>query len=281
MFNRDLHHCMRTPAGAVFATALLIAVCVYSIPAAADQSGSRQANRRQQTQPTQQTRKPPVDGAFSSVAGTVSDSLGGPLSGVQVTLVSDASGDMHSATTAPDATFEIANLPAGRYSLQLSRAGFARSYLDLELDDNERSTQTLAMQVDDVKETMRIVIGRETAPPAPARPPAMRQKESSPVRFCAADGSGCVTPAQKVGEVRPLYPTVASARGIEGIVIAEAVIDEQGSIGEVRVLRSADEQIDAAVVEAVRQWQFIPTLLNGTPTPSLLNLTVEFVIASR
>ena len=52
-----------------------------------------------------------MDGAFSSVAGTVSDRLGGPLSGVQVTLVSDASGEMHSATTAPDATFEIEGIP--------------------------------------------------------------------------------------------------------------------------------------------------------------------------
>ena len=271
----DIDHSMRPPAKAVLATMLLATVCAQSISVGADQSRPSQANR------PQQTRTRPVDGAFSSVAGTVSDRLGGMLSGVQVTLTSDANGEMRTATTAPDATFEFANLPAGGYSLQLSRPGFARSYLDVELDDNERSTQTLTMQVEDVKETMRVVIGRETAPPPPARESSSRQKESSPVRVCGADGTGCVTAAQKVGEVRPQYPVAASTRGIEGIVIVEAVIDEQGAVGDVQVLRSPDEQLDTAVVEAVRQWQFIPTMLNGAPTPSLLNVTVEFVIAGR
>ena len=48
-----------------------------------------------------------------------------------------------------------------------------------------------------------------------------------------------------------------------------------------RLLRSVDEQLDTAVMEAVRQWQYLPTTLNGAPMASLLNLTVEFVFAGR
>lgn len=88
-------------------------------------------------------------------------------------------------------------------------------------------------------------------------------------------------PARKVSDLRPQYPASAGERGMEGIVIAEAVIDEQGSVADVRVIRSVDDQLDAAVVEAVRQWQFVPTTLNGLPTPSLLTVTVEFAIAVR
>jgi TonB family protein len=270
-------HSLRTRSMTLVATALLAAVCGQSILVRAAQSSPKEAVR------SQQTRNQPVDGAFSSVAGTVSDRFGGLLSGVQLTLTNDASGEVRTVTTAPDATFEFANLPGGKYSLQLSRPGFTRTYLGLELNDDERNTQTLTMQVDDVKEALRVVFGREpaTSPSASGRQTAPRPGESSRARVCGADGTGCVTPAQKVAEVRPQYPASASSRGIEGTVIAEATIDEQGSISDVRVLRSADEQLDTAVVEAVRQWLFVPTMLNGAPTASLLNLTVEFVIAGR
>jgi TonB family protein len=270
-------HSLRTRSMTVIATAVLAAVCGQSIMVRAAQSNPREGVR------SQPTRNRPVDGAFSSVAGTVSDRFGGLLSGVQLTLTNDASGEVRTVTTAPDATFEFANLPGGKYSLQLSRPGFTRTYVGLELNDDERNTQTLTMQVDDVKEALRVVFGREpaTSPLASGRQTASRPGESSRARVCGADGTGCVTPALKVAEVRPQYPVSASSRGIEGTVIAEATIDEHGSISDVRVLRSADEQLDSAVVEAVGQWQFVPTMLNGAPTASLLNLTVEFVIAGR
>ena len=44
---------------------------------------------------------------------------------------------------------------------------------------------------------------------------------------------------------------------------------------------SLSAQLDTAVMEAVRQWQYLPKTLNGAPTASLLNLTVEFAIAGR
>ena len=225
----------------------------------------------------------PVVG-FATVRGSVADRFGGPLSGVDVVLTNDASGERRTSKTAADATFEFANLPGGQYSLEVWREGFARSYRDVRLRDEEHSTQTLTMQVDDIKETLRVVAGKEPPPPVvgtTGRESGLRPSESPRDRMCGADGSGCVVPARKVGDVRPQYPASASTRGIEGIVIAEATIDEQGAVSDVRVVRSVDDQLDESVVEAVGQWQFVPTTLNGTPTPSLLSVTVEFVIAGR
>lgn len=73
----------------------------------------------------------------------------------------------------------------------------------------------------------------------------------------------------------PAYPAIARAARVEGVVILEAVIGEDGSVSDVRVLRSIP-LLDAAAMEAVRQWRFTPTLLNGEPVPVVMTITVAF-----
>ena len=68
---------------------------------------------------------------------------------------------------------------------------------------------------------------------------------------------------------------MALASRREGIVILEAVIAENGTVRDVRVLRSIP-LLDQAAVDAVRQWQFTPTLLNGEPVPIVMTVTVNF-----
>jgi len=62
---------------------------------------------------------------------------------------------------------------------------------------------------------------------------------------------------------------------VQGFVILEAVISEDGAVRSLRVLRS-QPLLDAAAVEAVRQWRFTPTLLNGQPVPVVMTVTVNF-----
>lgn len=102
----------------------------------------------------------------------------------------------------------------------------------------------------------------EPAPPPPAPP--------SPVRV-----GGDIRPPQKIFNVPPEYPAVARAAHVSGVVILEAVIGEDGLVRDVRVLRSI-ALLDAAAVEAVRQWRFKPTLLNGEPVPVVMTITVNF-----
>jgi protein TonB len=64
---------------------------------------------------------------------------------------------------------------------------------------------------------------------------------------------------------------------VEGVVILEAVISEDGSVQDVRVLRSK-ALLDDAAVEAVRQWRFTPTLLGGQPVPVVMTVTVSFTL---
>ena len=71
-------------------------------------------------------------------------------------------------------------------------------------------------------------------------------------------------------------PIARSAR-VSGIVILEAVIAEDGTVRDVKILRSIP-LLDKAAVHAVRQWRFTPTLLNGQPIPIVMTVTVAFTL---
>lgn len=82
---------------------------------------------------------------------------------------------------------------------------------------------------------------------------------------------------QKVHHVAPSYPPIAQQAKISGVVILEALIAEDGSVRDVKVLRSVP-LLDTAATEAVRQWRFTPTLLNGVPVQVIMSVTVTFTL---
>ncbi len=86
---------------------------------------------------------------------------------------------------------------------------------------------------------------------------------------------GLITRPQRIHEVAPIYPPVARAARVEGTVILEALIDADGTVRDVRVLRS-QPLLDGAAVDAVRQWRFTPTQLNGEAVPVVMTVTVTF-----
>lgn len=86
---------------------------------------------------------------------------------------------------------------------------------------------------------------------------------------------GEISEPRKLTDVKPVYPAEAQAANVSGIVILETVIDTQGHVAEVVVLRSV-QLLDAAAVDAVRQWQYTPTLLNGNPIEVIMVVTVNF-----
>lgn len=111
----------------------------------------------------------------------------------------------------------------------------------------------------------------EVGPPPPPRVDAPPQPQA-PVRV----GSVIRAP-QKIHHVAPEYPDIARRARISGVVILEALIAEDGSVRDVKVLRSKP-LLDEPAMEAVRQWRFTPTLLNGQPVPVIMTVTVTFTL---
>ena len=105
-------------------------------------------------------------------------------------------------------------------------------------------------------------------PDAPPPPPPPQQ----PVRV-----GGNIKPPTKIKNVAPVYPPIAQSARVQGVVIIEATIGPDGRVKDARVLRSIP-LLDQAALDAVRQWEFTPTLLNGVPVPVIMTVTVNFTL---
>lgn len=88
---------------------------------------------------------------------------------------------------------------------------------------------------------------------------------------------GQIRTPTKIRDVRPVYPPIAQSARVSGMVIAEILVGADGTVQDARVLRSIP-LLDQAALDAVRQWQFTPTLLNGVPTPVIMTVTVNFTL---
>lgn len=128
--------------------------------------------------------------------------------------------------------------------------------------------------------TPRPTVRATPRPAAPTPPPAVEEEEeeeepaprrpAGPLRV-----GGSVPEPRKVKHVNPSYPSIAKQARVQGIVILECTIDAQGRISDVRVLRGIP-LLDQAAIQAVRQWVYEPTLIDGVPTPVIMTVTVNF-----
>jgi len=81
----------------------------------------------------------------------------------------------------------------------------------------------------------------------------------------------------RVKNVNPVYPSIAQSARVQGVVIIEATIGPDGRVQDTKVLRSIP-LLDQAAVDAVKQWTYTPTLLNGVPVPVIMTVTVNFTL---
>jgi protein TonB len=84
-----------------------------------------------------------------------------------------------------------------------------------------------------------------------------------------------VQAARLLNRVMPVYPPLARANRITGVVMLTAIISADGLIRELRVA-SGHPLLVPAAVQAVRQWTYRPTLLNGVPVEVITTIEVNF-----
>lgn len=203
------------------------------------------------------------------LSGTIYDATGAVMPGVHVTLV-DANDNKWVATSDARGRFGQP-LPAvgpGKYVLEVSLPGFRTLRQAFELRDARDWDRAITLQVGDLSETVTIRESRALVPQTLKASPVGPQ----PVRV-----GGNVRAPRKEVDVRPVYPPAMRAAGMTGVVPIEAVIGRDGIVSSVRVL-SAQVHPDFAIaaVDAVRQWRFTPTLLNGSPVDVVMTVSVRF-----
>jgi periplasmic protein TonB len=110
-----------------------------------------------------------------------------------------------------------------------------------------------------------------TAAPQPLTPPP--PPPSVEVRRVRISDGG--QPANLIYQVKPIYPILARTTRTQGVVVLEAVIGRDGSISSLHVV-SGHQLLTQAAIDAVKQWKYRPTLLNGDPVEVITTITVTF-----
>ena len=207
-------------------------------------------------------------GRSTHLTGTIYDRSGAVLPGVAVTLTSAADAKAE-ATTDASGRFQLSAASGVKYALEASLAGFNTFRQEFELTSTSDWDRAITLQVGKLSETVTVSAKRE-----PATQPLPGAPKPTPVRV-----GGNIKAPTKIVNVNPVFPASMRTAGRGGVVPLDALIGTDGSVVFVRVV-SANVHPDFAdaATEAVRQWKFTPTLLNGQPVEVLIAVTINFAL---
>jgi TonB family protein len=220
-----------------------------------------------------------AQGSFGTLSGAIVDPMNAALTGVTVTLTNAQNQSKYEVRSDKTGRYEFVGLPPADYTLEAQLPGFAALRRRVTIAA-QPAQQDLRMQIGSLQETVTIRSGgsepqRQVADPA-AR---ARSRETPACNTSTQEGppiGGNIRPPTKVVDVRPLYPASAVAAGAQGTVQLEATIGPDGLVNEVKVVSSPHADLAASATEAVRQWEFEPTLLNCTPVAVTMRVTLNF-----
>ena len=103
------------------------------------------------------------------------------------------------------------------------------------------------------------------------------EREETPAGAPDANGvyrvGGGITAPRRFGN--PAYPADALAAGVDGVVVAEILVNDAGIVADARVLKSVPP-LDEAALRAVREWRYDPTIVDGKAVPVRMTVTVNF-----
>ncbi len=204
--------------------------------------------------------------SFSLSAATVSGSVNSPagdaISDAKVLVYNPDTGAKQEATTSADGTFSLSGAGAGQYILRVVKPGFNSTFrmFDLKAESNVNRQITMAAP------------GAQQPPDSVV--PNSDGSEQKPIRV-----GGSVAQNNLVTKIQPHYPVAAKAAGVQGTVELEIKVTKDGIPAELRVVSSPSDDLSESALEAVRQWRYRPTLLNGSPTEIVSTVIVNYTLA--
>ncbi len=201
------------------------------------------------------------------LTGYVYDNTGAILPGVEIALTGGQDA-RRSAVTDGTGRFSFAGVAAGSYVFEAQLPGFRTLRNEFSLAAPRDWSRNITMQVGELQETIQVTAKR----PVQTVPLAQRAGPQRPVRV-----GGVIKVPTKVTDARPVYPAELQGANLEGIVPIDALIGRDGTVTSVRVLTAEIHPAFARAAEdAVRQWIFTPTLLNGAPVEVQMGVTIRF-----
>lgn len=215
-----------------------------------------------------------------TLSGIVSDPSGAVVANASVRL-SGPSGVLTVNTNSTGAW--SASLPPGTYAIEVSVPGFAAARLNsVNLPAGASMRIDHHLEIGQIAESITV-----TAPGTPRAAQAAVAGARKPIRV-----GGMLQAAKLISKTPPVYPDSLRQQGVEGTVVIQAVIGKSGNVLEAHVagggapitaggrggaaVLSPQPEFAEAALNAVRTWQYEPTLLNGEPVEVLTTIAVNF-----
>ena len=204
--------------------------------------------------------------------GVVHDASGAAVPKARVDLKSLVDGaEVREVVYTNDAgEFMLDRIPDGAYDVTVAKPGFALlTQSNLLFASGKTRPLELTLNVGQIRERISVV---GNAPPSPA--PA---STGAPTRIRVG---GNVQAAKLVSRIPPQYPVSAKIDRVEGTVILSAVIGIDGAVIKLEPMnRAVDQRLVDSAKEAVSQWRYTPTLLNGNPIEVITVVEINFTLA--
>jgi TonB family protein len=210
-----------------------------------------------------------LSGAFT---GTVYDASNTGVRNATIIVHSQSANATEMTTSDADGKFSFKSLPAGEYELRILKPGFEEYRTSqVVLEAGRESSVNVTLKIGSLMEEVQVV------PDGTVKALPESQNGARPARLRLG---GDVEAAKLVKKVQPLYPEAAKAAGAQGVVILHAVIGLDGRPLSLRVMnKDVDADLARASVEAVSQWRYQPTLLNGESIEVDTTIKVNFTLA--
>ncbi|MBL8234472.1 MAG: TonB family protein, partial [Bryobacterales bacterium] len=205
----------------------------------------------------------------SRLDGSVLDPSGAAVPGAEITVSFEGGNRKEITRSGADGTYSFASLPTGVYTIEVRARGFAvLSMPQVRLQDNQPRTLPLRLDVGRISETIQVVGKKPEAAPQAARTPQR-------IRV-----GGSVQATKLLRMVKPPYPEELQQAGVEGTVLLRGVISTSGKLLSLESMNSlVDARLTKTAIDAVSQWEYQPTLLNGQPVEVITTITVNFQLA--
>lgn len=205
------------------------------------------------------------------VVGTIHDPSGAGVANATIIMTNQEAKTIDMTTTDREGNFSFKSLPSGEYELKAMKPGFQVYRLpQVSLTSGSDFSQNISLEIGTIMEEVQVV-------PAGTRQSLPVGSAGKPSRLRLG---GDLEASHRITKVQPVYPESAKSAGISGTVILHAVISTDGKPLSLRVMNSQiDPDLARSAVEAVSQWRYTPTLLNGEPIEVDTTITVNYSLA--
>ena len=202
----------------------------------------------------------------ATIGGSIFDPTGAAVPNARAVLYNPDTAAKQETATTSDGKFSFGNLAAGQYILRIDKPGFASLFREFKVSEDASVDRGLILRMGSIQEQVNV--------DAPGTPLAGAQQQERVIRV-----GGAVQQANLIKKVQPVYPPAAKAAGIQGTVLLEMVISKEGVPQELRVISAPSDELAQSSLEAVGDWRYRPTLLNGEPVAVVTDVIVNYTLS--